>query len=765
MTTRRSHSPAPDLPARVNRQIAAVPLQLGVRAGARPRRLGLEVGAFCGLLAFVGVVYAIVRPPIMNDETMLDPWIYFALFKNFGYLYHTFTWAYWTSRLPWIIPGIAVHGVLPPVAAYFVLHVTYFVAGGLLVYLIARRFYGVRVALVTASIFLLSPLVFDAHQNDYPDGPTITYLLAATYFGLSAIGAARRRLRVGIAGFFAAAAFGTQIYASVAILGIVGVYVAMAYTSRRFLAELGRDCIAGVVGAAVLLVACGSFAKAYGGEFLFFMPSWRYAQSIQLSRWQRPGHEWMLRESQLLIPVFVLALLLVLLARTRLRDIATDASVRFAAASCAFLLYMLVLLATWEAVFGGDFFEVYYYFSMFLVPVALALPAALFLSVRRAGRELSAATVAAGALLAALPLVLIERWGVAPINRAGFDVAAAVMAAAVALALVPRQRRAAWRAGTAAAIVAATSFATGYAGAAGYTTQTVFAPHAGAFTHRKQALSISLQLIDFMRVQHLQTNPPPAFWYDGIRYPPLNGIQSTYLWGITWIGREMPHLTKPDKRLLEARRPPNIILLCGNPRCAGGPSVLRRAGYRTDFRARALLQSHGEHYWAVAYALPKFKIVSPDILWYKNFTAPFVSAAAGTTIAQTTFARGLPSGWSSSGPLRRKGAMSELVTSSHPWAYELQGPTTTLPAGSYRVYVRGRVVRGGLDVGVLDAGANKWIQQRMYWSHQHGFAQGWMSTPFRLTEKTEVKLIFSNWTPKPASSVWDLGELRLARSG
>lgn len=716
------------------------------------------VAAVTGVLG----LYALLHVAFLNPVASLDPWIYTALFSNFGYLYHVFTSAYWTSRLPWIIPGIGVHSVLPPLAAFLVLHITFFTGGGLSAYLLARRFYGARVALVAASTLMLSPLFFNSHSWDYPDGPTITYVLAAAACGIGAPTSSRRSVRLAAAGFFAAAAFGTQIYAAVAILGVILCYLVVEAVEPGFARRLVRvDLPAAAAGVLLLLAICGSVARASGGSFLFFLPSWRYAHTIQLSRWQLPGHAWMLHEPQLLIPPFLLALLAVLLSRARLRGWRADPGLRFAAGSALFLGYMLGFLSTWELAYGADFFEVSYYFSMFLVPVAFALPAALYMLVCGRGGTLGARWGVTAIAAAVVPLVLVYALHVGPVGGEAFDFVAALMALVLAAALLPGRLHAAVTVGV---VAVAFAFTVGYAGASGSMTRGNFSTSRADFTQRRASLAMAMQLISFMRANGLQTEPPSQFWYDGHTYPALDGIQSTYLWGLTWIGRKMPVLGPSARHKLDNQKPPNVVLLCGKPGCSGGPAVLEHADYRLVPKAATVIHSRGERFWVRAYEIPKFKPLDPVTAFYTQGQARLAPAVEGSRLSDVRFSQTLPGGWKTSDKIVSVGGIPTLTTSSHPWYYEVVSSTTELPPGRYRVYLRGKVLAGGLDLGVLDAGADRWIEQRTYWSRQTGFDRGWMMTPFELTQPTPVQFILSNWVPSSASSRWQLRELVLVRA-
>jgi hypothetical protein len=729
------------------------------------RRASLGSLAFPAVTGAILGLYALLRAPVLNAPASLDSWYYTALFRNFDYLFSTFRSAYYPSRLPWIIPGIAANRVLPPVGAFFLLHITFFVGGGLFAFLLARRFYGSRVALVAAATVMLSPLFFEAHSTDYPDGGAITYLLGAAYFAISAFESRRRPLRLAAAGFFAAAAFGTQIYAAIPILGLVLVYLTVFHVEQDFLRRFARDVAAAAAGAFALLVVCGTVARTHGGEFLFFMPSWRYAQSIKLSNWKHPGYDWMLGEPQLLLPLFFLALLAVLLLRTRLRGWRSDPSLRLATGSGVLLAYMVLFIGIWEFWGGGDFLEVSYYFSIFLVPLALAIPATLYLLAREARISWPARAVVAALVVAAAPLVILHRSGIAPAGRASFYLVAGLMSAALVAAAaagrVPRTLRVA----VATLGVVLALGATSYAGTSGSSTGSSFGL-SGTFTERRAVLSDALQLIDFMRVSGLQNEWPPAnFWYDGYKYPALNGIQSTYFWGITWIGRKMPQVDPSIRARLENRKPPSVVLLCGAPDCAGGPAALERAGYRLRPRAQTVIASHGERYWVKAFRIPKFKVVDPRTLWWAYSQSPFVAAPRGRVIRRWSLQRGLPPHWSGGDRLRPAGSYASVTTGADTWRYEVVSDKLTLPPGSYRLYLRGKVLAGGLDMGVLGVAANSWVSQRTYWYGQSGFDRHWMATPFQLDTPTQLQFVLSNWVPHNMSSEWQLRELRLVRVG
>ena len=62
---------------------------------------------------------------LFSPPGQIDTWMYFGYFQNLvNFKRDLFPNLYYGSRLAWILPGWAVHSVLPPVAASAVLHLT-----------------------------------------------------------------------------------------------------------------------------------------------------------------------------------------------------------------------------------------------------------------------------------------------------------------------------------------------------------------------------------------------------------------------------------------------------------------------------------------------------------------------------------------------------------------------------------------------------------------------------------------------------------------
>ena len=726
-----------------------------VRSSVRAAVLDREWLWFGVATAGVFAYYVALSAPVIDPPNYLDPWIYTASFVNFGWMYDAFGWTYYPSRLPWVMPGMAAHALFGPVTAFFVLHVLYFGVTGLFAYLLFRRFFGSRVALAAYLALMLSPLFYDAYSNDYPDGALLTYLFGAAYFAFSAEGARRPRLRTFWAGFFAAAAMGTNLFAGVVLVCFLLAYALVRLELVRDVRRLVRELAFGAAGAVVLLVLCGSFSIAYGGPFLFFKPQVNALHYIHASDYKQGGSSWVISEPQLLLPGFAVVAVLVLL-RGRLVDLPRRLAIGGALATAVFY----ALIVVWEFGFGGNFLETVYYFSIFNLGIAICLAAAFFLLAPSRG---VAAAVAVGAIAPTL-LVFVHR--VLPVARTGAVVVVALMTLClVALAIAARSAR--LRSGGVAALLAGlTAFCATYAGDAGSATQSTFQRH--TFSRNRDVQRMGFQLIDFMRDRGIQ-KVPFQFWYDGTHHPELNGIQSTYLWGDTWVGVDLPKLDSSTRALLDGRKPSVLVLLCTEPACANAPDVLAKAGYRLRRLARGVLHAGGRRVIVAPYALPDFAKINRNAdrppAFYAPAAAPVAAATKGTTVQRWSFAHGAPEDWSGdASDDSRAAAGRAFQTSTGRFAYELTGPELELGPGRYVAYARGRILSGGLDLGVLDDDAKTWIAQRLYWYGQRQqLAGGWMATPFTITKATKAKVILSNWRKASGASKWQLDEVRIAR--
>jgi len=129
----------------------------------------------------------------------------------------------------------------------------------------------------------------------------------------------------------------------------------------------------------------------------------------------------------------------------------------------------------------------------------------------------------------------------------------------------------------------------------------------------------------------------------------------------------------------------------------------------------------------------------------------------GSTVSSWSFAGALPRGWTAVADATVKPSADtiEVTTGDGRGSYALQGPTLILDTGEYREVIDGSVRDGGLTVGVLDVGSDKWIAFTLY-SAKQNFAGRRMVTSFRLDGKRRVRILLANWRSEDKPSRWHL---------
>ena len=147
-------------------------------------------------------------------------------------------------------------------------------------------------------------------------------------------------------------------------------------------------------------------------------------------------------------------------------------------------------------------------------------------------------------------------------------------------------------------------------------------------------------------------------------------------------------------------------------------------------------------------------------------TAPLASPSRATMQREWRLDDGSLDGWEARGGTQvhvSPGTGLMVKTNNKPADYQLVGPTVELSPGSYIAVVDGRVAEGGLEVGILDASAGRWLTTTHFWSEQQAAlrAGGVMGASFTLSELRAVRIILSNWAPRPAPSSWIIRSVRL----
>jgi len=569
----------------------------------RLSRHGFELALVAGTTVAALVVLRLIHTQIYTEPATIDPWLYTALMANFGFTYHWFHATYYASRLPLIIPGQVLNSFLTPVQAYIVLHVALFLLGGAFLYLLIRSLFGMRVALFVYPAFLTNALYVDAHTWDYVDGAVITYLSGGLYFLISSI-EATGRMRPALAGFFFAAAATTNLFATLLVLGAILAYLygRIRVDRRLALRKVARDTVWFSIGSALLLTVCGMFARKYGGQFLFFLPSLKALNDFSTAQWKLPTYGWMLAEPRLLVPLFV-GIVVPIAWRRRPRDDRSQVGLAFTVAGAG----IFGVLVIWEFTRSGTFLQLPYYFDTVYPFFFVALATAVFSLLEQVSprRYLpTAALPAFGLAVGAAPLVAIYGFNQGDLSgRRGAVITLILMGLAlvvvIAFRFMPRRRLSFLIAPLAAALLI-TSF--NHASAASYTTYGTFETHNSILADADETFAIGAQLISFMQRGGFQDSLP-AFWYDAASDPALIGLQSLYFWGYTYLNLKMPVIDAGFRLRMRQIDPHHVILLCTEPTCGHASEAMRRAGYQIRREASRRLHSGSKSVWVRAYAL------------------------------------------------------------------------------------------------------------------------------------------------------------------
>jgi hypothetical protein len=581
--------------ARAVRRVGVV----GAFEDARVRALAIDVAVLVVLTAATAVVYVWTKAPLYNPFASIDPWLYTALWTNFDQIYGSFSGTYYISRLPWILPGYALNGILDARTAALVLHTTYFLGGGVLFYVLCRRWLGVVAAAMGYVALIGSQMYFNAHRWDYQEGGVLTYMIGAYAFSLVRTRSPLLRTSsLAVGGAFAAAMVTTRIIDVAYLVGLPLLYLAvngdLPWAAR--LRQLGGDVAAFAAGAVALLLACGLFARSHGEEFFFFMPQVRVVRSTSGGYNQLPVDVWLPLSPYFWVPLFVIVFAAVVIAVGPRKGVAR----RVLVAATVWLTVDYAAFAAWQFLGKGWLFNLIYYFSSFLVPtlLCLAASAAVLIGARAPSRRSLLTGIACGGAVL-WPIVWIYR------SDSGLRTATAyrddsyvamfvVMAFAIVLAALARFLR---LRGIAAAAVVAAFFAVAYGVDASYTTLS-----SGASNPRTGGLyDVGQKLIG-----HLHANgyakTLPRFWYDASDTASgIGSLQSLYYWAFTYVDTSMPAVNDTFRSRMAAWQPHEIVLLCTEPGCEGGATALGRAGYKPHLESGAPLQSDGVRVWVMIY--------------------------------------------------------------------------------------------------------------------------------------------------------------------
>jgi hypothetical protein len=216
-----------------------------------------------------------------------DQWFYNGYFKLLrSFAADRAAWgapAYFETRLPIIVPGAIVHGLLPDAAARIVLNICILHGIVALSFWYVVRAHLSALAATAATIMLVTDVFYLRTIGwDYVDNAVLAYQALTFALLTSAAGRADPRLRLAAAGF-AATSMLTVHLGSALMLPIFGIYAVYVLEPRmRLLRLIGW----GAVGGAACLVVYGLISTlALHGPFAFWLLQLKSGAEQSPARW------------------------------------------------------------------------------------------------------------------------------------------------------------------------------------------------------------------------------------------------------------------------------------------------------------------------------------------------------------------------------------------------------------------------------------------------------------------------------------------------
>jgi hypothetical protein len=316
-----------------------------------------------------------------NPVGYTDPYVYFGYFTNFNDLIARYgTDHYFHSRLPWIITGSIIHTVFSPVVGTYVLRFLVYYLSSVSVFKVIDGFYGRGMGYVAAIVMVLNPYFGRAVMWDYPDGAVIACLLAANWFLFSPPVGLDRRITLGTAGAFFAAAVFTLPHGLPTAIGSVCAYVLFSRGDRRRTLLYDGFCV--FAGATAFLFAMMICGKLMMNEFLFFKAQFQAGSMMMQTDYPKafrmPLFEWLPTSYRLIIFFAGPFVALILIARRRFwTSFIRDSQLAFLESMLVSCLVAMMLYAALDLTTYANMFQQYWASSFLLAPTFLLVAAIL----------------------------------------------------------------------------------------------------------------------------------------------------------------------------------------------------------------------------------------------------------------------------------------------------------------------------------------------------------------------------------------------------
>lgn len=338
-----------------------------------------------------------------SPQGFIDAWVYFGYFLDLTQHLQTFrSGAYYGGRLPWIVPGFLAYRLFPPLVAAYVLHVAFYWAAVVSLYLILKHTVSQRAALLTGLLMGCHSYFLWAIGWDYVNGAAITYVLLTVCALTYAARSERPRRWLVLSGVV----FGATIYCHLFLITFAPLFVlyyrfAKNEYGRKSLASGFRFFAHGFLALSSLFVVFNILFKA--APLFFILPSLKSASKwVAADPWFDPSYKWITSAIWLLFPAVMLVGSLLFVNR---RDSRTTARGGFPWFWQGYFVLSAVIMLLWQLQ-GQPIFQVVYYTSYLIPATFLALGAQLAPVLEGFSRKQFAAICGGAAVLLLLPFAV-----------------------------------------------------------------------------------------------------------------------------------------------------------------------------------------------------------------------------------------------------------------------------------------------------------------------------------------------------------------------
>lgn len=412
------------------------------RLRSDPRRyrllpVSLFEGIYLALLPFAAVWLCGIS--IIDQATYADPEFYSGYGQSFARMWNVFGLTYYAARFPIMFLNTTTQEMVPGLGGYAIAHYLAFLTAAIPLYLLARRHYGLPVAVASCAFLVLNPLFPRILNWDL----TIYLSIPAGLAGIVSWLLATRPWSpwIFVSGFLFAVALNSHVFTGTAIGVFLGVELLFSLRRAGGLKTFAIKCAAAAAGALACLLLGLLFYRLTVGP-VSAMSLWlvtafavtagrTYVATnfVPLSAYYATNYE-------IYVPVLVAVVGLALNRRRLLAD-TLDARISW------FLMAYLGVYAVAVLVLGMNVVQYFWYFGHLTIAVYVMIPVILGRLSELAGRQAIPWFVGG---LAAVSVVVNA--GFDTVKRVSLDVSGsavmvvayvALIVAAAALLLIPRR--------------------------------------------------------------------------------------------------------------------------------------------------------------------------------------------------------------------------------------------------------------------------------------------------------------------------------------